>query len=74
MSGMSKANARQNTHHKPEYTAYLNNDRREKNKAYKIIRHLERHPDCKTGVAALESLPDFCVKSARKKLKRARGK
>lgn len=70
--GMSKANQRQNTRHKSQYTAYFNNDMREKNKAYKIIRHLERHPLCKTAIAALESLPSFCVKSARLKLNKLR--
>ncbi len=51
---------------------YRNNDTREKNKAYKLIKHLERNPECKTGKAALESLPEFCVKSARERLKKAR--
>jgi len=70
---MNKANQRQNTRHKAGYTAYFNNDTREKNKAYKLIRHLERHPTCKTAIAALERLPSFCVKSARSKLKKLRG-
>ncbi len=70
--GGNKAQARQGTHRKPMYQAYLNNDIREKNKAYKIIRHLERHPTCKTGLAALENLPDFCVKAARQRLKKNR--
>jgi len=70
---MSAANQRQNTRHKAGYTAYFNNDTREKNKAYKLIRHLERHPTCKTGLLAIENLPDFCVKSARQRLKKLRG-
>ena len=72
MSGIGKANQRQNTRHKAQYTAYRNNDTREKNKAYKIIRHLELHPACKTALVALESLPSFCVKSARARLKKLR--
>ena len=72
MSGMSKANQRQNTRHKAGYTAYFHSDTREKNKAYRLIRHLERHPTCKTAIAALESLPSFCVKSAKSKLNKLR--
>lgn len=72
MSGMSRANQRQNTRHKAGYTAYYNNATREKNKAYKLIRHLERHPTCKTAIVALENLPSYCVKSARKRLKKLR--
>jgi len=70
--GANKANQRQNTRHKANYLAYRNNDRRGKNKAYKIIKHLERHPTCKTALAALEALPAFCVKSAHKRLNKAR--
>lgn len=73
MSGASAANQRQNRVNKPKYLAYRNNDTREKNKAYKIIRHLERHPACKTAITALEELPDFCVRSARERLKKLRG-
>ena len=70
--GMSKANQRQNTRRKAEYTAYRNNEMRGKNKAYKLIRHLERHPTCKTALAALENLPSFCAKAARMLLKNRR--
>ncbi len=72
--GTSGANQRQNTRHKAKYLAYRNNDTREKNKAYKLIRHLERHPACKTGITALENLPAFCVKFARERLSKARKK
>ncbi len=72
MSGMSRANARQNTRHKAGYQAYHGNGTKEKNKAYRLIKHLELHPTCKTAIAALEALPDFCVRSARKRLKDAR--
>ena len=72
MSGISKANGRQGTRHKAMYQAYRNNDTREKNKAYKIIKHLERHSACKTAISALEKLPDFCVRFSRKRLKKAR--
>jgi len=73
MSGMSKANARQNTRYKARYQTYKLNDTREKNKAYRIIKHLERYPDDLTAQKALDKLQSFCVKSARKLLSTRRG-
>lgn len=72
IGGMSKGKSRRSVRHKSKYLAYRNNDTREKNKAYKLIRHLERRPDDYVAQAALDNLFDFCVKSARKKLKRLR--
>lgn len=72
IGGMSKGKSRRSVHNKPKYLAYRNNDTREKNKAYKLIRHLERRPNDLVAQSALDNLFDFCVKSARKKLKEAR--
>ena len=72
MSGVNRPNQRQNTRHKAKYLAYRHSDTRNKNKAYKLIRHLEKHPDCKTALVALENLPDFCVKNAHERLKKLR--
>jgi len=69
---MNKAKQRQSRTHKPQHLAYQHGDRREKNKAYKIIKHLERHPSCKTAIKALDNLPAFCVKAAREKLRTLR--
>lgn len=73
MSGMSRANQRRNTRHKAKYAAYSGNETRAKNKAYKLIKVIEQNPACRTAIAALEKLPDFCIKSARKRLKEVRG-
>lgn len=72
--GACKANQRQSTRRKSKYLAYRHADTRSKNKAYRLIRHLERRQDDGTAIAALGALPDFCVKAARKRLKQAREK
>ena len=73
VSGMARAKQRRNTRHKAKYLAYFNNDTRLKNKAYKLIKHIEKHPTCKASKKVLEALPAHCVRFANKKLKQARG-
>jgi hypothetical protein len=53
---------------KPKYDAYRNNATREKNKAYRIIRYLENNPEDAFAQIALENIPEYCVKAARKLL------
>ena len=74
MAGMAIAKQRRNTRKKPFYASYRNNDTRLKNKAYKIIKHIERHPKCEASKAALGDIPMYCVKSATKRLKDLREK
>ena len=73
MAGISRANQRQGRVNKPRYDRYRRDARREKNKAYKLIRHLERFPEDSAALKALGALPEYCVKSARERLKKARG-
>lgn len=68
MSGASKANQRQNRVNKPKYERYKLNNVREKNKAIKLLKHLSRYPDDRQSQKALDNLPVFCVKHARKVL------
>jgi len=72
MSGISRANQRQSRVNKPRYDAYVRNETRAKNKAYKIIRFLEKNPNCEDSKKRLEALPSFCAKAARAKLKKER--
>ena len=76
MAGSSKANQRQSRVNKPRYEAYRNTATREKNKAYKLIKHLEIYPDDTQAEDALDRMQagdlGYCVRSARKRLKDAR--
>lgn len=53
---MSKHKQKRSRVNKPKYQAYKNGGVRERNKAYKILRHLERYPDDKQSKKAFESL------------------
>lgn len=65
MSGINKAKARQGRVHKGSYTAYANNQRREINKARKLIRHLRKYPGDVSAMGVLKGLPANCLKRAR---------
>ncbi len=69
---MNKANQRQNTRHKAMYEAYRISETREKNKAFKLIRHLERYPDDEVSKKALDKLPKYCLRNAQHRLNAAR--
>jgi len=56
MSSMNEANQMQGVHRKARYDAYRNSERREVNKAKKIVRHLKAHPFSKDALAALTKL------------------
>lgn len=55
-----------------KYQAYKTSGIREKNKARKLIKVLERDPNCTTARQALERLPSSAVTFARDRLADAR--
>ena len=62
-TGISSANQRQMHAHKPMYEAYRNSERREVNKAKKLVKHLKSHP---TSDDAYNALANFSFTVRRK--------
>ncbi len=57
MSGMSKANQRQHIRRKPGFDAYKKGERREWNKAVRLVKHMARAPEDTSALSAFERLP-----------------
>jgi len=68
VSGINKANQRQHTRHAARYLAYRNSERREVNKAIRIIKHLHRHPESQDAQKALANLGPRIEGMARKRM------
>lgn len=56
MSGICKANQRQNARHKGKYDAYRNSETRLVNKAKKIVKHLKRYGRDAQAIKRLDTI------------------
>lgn len=69
---MAGRKARYNPIRKAGFANYRDENRREENKAYKLLRVLRKTPDDQCAKKALDSLPEYCIEHANKRLVKER--